>query len=250
MSLLFDLGQALVFLGEILQGSRRLRIQDLSEQLWKILVSSLPTIAFSGFFVGGIMAVQFSLQLQQFDAVGYLGGLATSGTLREVGPLLIGFLLAGKVGAYTTAELGTLKITDQIDALRCLGADPLREIVCPRFVAVILASFILLVVGLMTSIFGGILVANLQVGLSAAEYVRHIPTLLHWSSIVSGLVKSFLFSLVIATICSYRGYFAAGGVRGVGLAVVQSAVECMLSLVLLDWVSSSLFDQIRRIFWG
>src|SRR5690606_40968225 len=131
----------------------------------------------AGFFVGAIMTIQFTLQVKEFGALGYLGGLATSATIREVGPLLIAFMLSGKVGAFTAAELGTMRVTEQIDAIRCLGANPIKEIIVPRFVGIVVASFFLLAGGLMLSIAGGLLMGSIFASVSLQEYFRHIPTL-------------------------------------------------------------------------
>src|SRR5690606_26838333 len=139
----------------------------------------------AGFFVGAIMTIQFTMQVKEFGALGFLGGLATSGTIREVGPLLIAFMLSGKVGAFTSAELGTMRVTEQIDAIRCLGANPLLEIVIPRFLGIVVSSFFLLATGLIMSIGGGLLLGIVFSGISPEEYVRHIPNIVTWASIGS-----------------------------------------------------------------
>src|SRR5690242_4218340 len=192
----------------------------ISEQIWSVTVQSFATTALAGFFVGGIMTVQFTLQTREFGALGYLGGLATSGTIREVGPLLIAFMLSGKVGAFTSAELGTMRVTEQIDAIRCLGANPIQEIILPRYIGIILSSFFLLVIGLFMSIFGGLLMGILFSGINPEEYLRHIPTIVTGSSIASGMIKCLAFALVLASICTFKGYTTTGGAKGVGRAVV------------------------------
>ena len=114
-SIVDEIGRTLMFLGDIVHTLFRkpCRVKDIVDQTWSVTMQSLPTTAMAGFFVGAIMAVQFTLQMRDFGALGYLGGLATSGTIREVGPLLIAFMLAGKVGAYTSAELGTIVKEDR-----------------------------------------------------------------------------------------------------------------------------------------
>ena len=156
------LGEALFFLQKVLDATRRSfgQREEIFHQTLLVTFQSGSTTVFAGFFVGAIMTLQFTLQVQVFDALPYLGGLVTSGTLREVGPLLIAFLLSGKIGAYTTAELGTMQVTEQIDAIRCLGADPIKEIVVPRFNGIILASFFLLTLGLLMSFLGGVLTVS------------------------------------------------------------------------------------------
>lgn len=244
LGILDELGRTMMFLGQVIRTFfvRPCRFKDVVDQTWSVTMESLPTTAMAGFFVGAITAVQFAMQMKDFGALGYLGGLATSGTIREVGPLLIGFMLAGKVGAYTSAELGTMRVTEQIDAIRCLGADPLQELILPRFMAIVISSFFLLGTGLFMSIGGGALVGYGFAGVYPEEYVRHIPTLLAIPSVLSGLFKCGVFALVLATVCTYRGYTTAGGAKGVGRAVVTTAVTTMMSIVVMDWFTSFLAE--------
>jgi phospholipid/cholesterol/gamma-HCH transport system permease protein len=200
----------------------------------------------AGFFVGAIMAVQFTAQLTEFDALVYLGGLATSGTVRAVGPLLIAFMLSGKVGAFTAAELGTMRVTEQIDAIRCLGADPIQEIITPRFVGIVISSFFLLGLGLIMSIFGGVLLGIFFGGVTVQEYLRYIPVLVSWVSIANGLIKCFVFAVLLATICIYKGYTTTGGAKGVGRSVVNTAVSTLIAIVISDWFTSTLGDLFMR----
>jgi phospholipid/cholesterol/gamma-HCH transport system permease protein len=251
-SILREIGHVLLFIVEVFHtGIRhRCRLHDITDQIWKVTLQSLPTTAVAGFFVGAIMTVQFTMQIKAFGALGYLGGLATSGTIREIGPLLIAFLLSGKVGAYTSAELGTMQVTEQIDAIRCLGANPIQEIIVPRYIGIVISSFFLLTAGLFTSIFGGALMGYLFAGINFDEYIRHIPTLVNWFSIFNGLFKCFVFAFVLASICTYNGYNAKGGARGVGRAVVATAVTTMLGIVVADWFTSFLSDAFLQVYMG
>lgn len=250
MGILDELGRTMMFLGDVIRTFfvRPCRFKDVIDQTWSVTMESMPTTAMAGFFVGAITAVQFAMQMKDFGALGYLGGLATSGTIREVGPLLIGFMLAGKVGAYTSAELGTMRVTEQIDAIRCLGADPLQELILPRFMAIVISSFFLLGTGLFMSIGGGALVGYGFAGVYPEEYVRHIPTLLAIPSVLSGLFKCGVFAVVLATVCTYRGYTTTGGAKGVGRAVVTTAVTTMMSIVVMDWFTSFL-AEVAINFW-
>lgn len=247
-----DLGGAIIFLKDVIKTFFRKPVKnhEIFDQIWKVTIDSFPTTAMAGFFVGAIMSVQFTMQMQEFDALGYLGGLATSGTFREVGPLLIAFMLSGKVGAYTSAELGTMRVTEQIDAIRCLGADPMQEIIVPRFIGIIISSFFLLGIGLLMSIFGGMLVGNLFAGVNFEEYLRHIPSIVRPYSIFSGLIKCLTFAVVLATICTYKGYTASGGAKGVGRAVVSTAVATMVCIVIADWFTSFAGEIILQVFQG
>jgi phospholipid/cholesterol/gamma-HCH transport system permease protein len=217
------------------------------EQIWRVTLQSLPTTTLAGFFVGAIMTIQFTLQIRQFGALGYLGGLSTSGTIREVGPLLIAFMLSGKVGAFTSAELGIMKVTEQIDAIRCLGANPLREIVLPRFLGIIVSSFFLLAFGLVASVLGGILLGYFFTGINPEEYVRHIPSIVSGGSIMTGLFKCLVFALVLASVCTYQGYETSGGARGVGRAVVTTAVTTMVGIVIADACTTLVADAVSTL---
>ncbi|MCB0378803.1 MAG: ABC transporter permease [Bdellovibrionales bacterium] len=243
------LGGSVGFFIEIMSSSAHTfrNREEVFNQTLHVFWQSLLTTGFAGFFVGAIMALQFTLQMEVFSALSYLGGLVTSATVREVGPLLIAFLLSGKIGAFTSAELGTMKVSEQIDAIRCLGADPIEEVIVPRFFGIVLASFFLLTVGLMCSLFGGILMASIFAGIPWEQYIRHVPTIMNGFSLTSGVVKCFSFSLVIATLCTYRGYSVRGGAKEVGEGVVQAATQTMISLVLADWVSSLILEELLNV---
>jgi phospholipid/cholesterol/gamma-HCH transport system permease protein len=250
--LLEDIGNGVLFVKELIRTGTKTpcTLESITDQIWKVTIQSLPTTGIAGFFVGAIMTVQFTMQIKAFGALGYLGGLATSATVREVGPLLIAFLLSGKIGAFTSAELGTMKVTEQIDAIRCLGANPLQEIVLPRFLGIIVSSFILLTGGLFMSILGGVVMGAFFSGINPDEYVRHIPTILNQFSVISGLVKCFVFALVLASICTYKGYSTTGGARGVGRAVVSTAVATMVGIVVFDWLTSFCSDAVLQAYLG
>lgn len=247
-----ELGSEVLFLRQILRTLlfRPCRSELIFQQIWSVSIQSLPTTAMAGFFVGAIMAVQFTVQMKEFGALGYLGGLSTSGTFREVGPLLIGFMLSGKIGAYTSAELGTMRVTEQIDALRCLGTDPLRELILPRFIGIVISAFFLFTFGLTMSIGGGALMGSLFAGVNFDEYIRNIPSILTWFSVASGLAKSFCFAVVLATICTYKGYHASGGARGVGRAVVSTAVTTMIVIVFTDLLTTWFFEMLMQLARG
>jgi len=252
MKMLTEIGNIVLFLRDLAQVSvkNKLNTHIVSEQIVKVTEQSFLTTALAGFFVGAIMTVQFTLQVRDFGALGYLGGLATSATVREVGPLLIAFMLSGKVGAFTSAELGTMRVTEQIDAIRCLGANPLLELILPRYIGIVVSSFFLLVIGLFMSIFGGLLMGIVFSGINPEEYLRHIPTIVSAGSILSGLIKCFVFALVLASICTYKGYSASGGAKGVGRAVVSTAVATMVTIVVADWLTSFIGDVIVTLYLG
>lgn len=252
MNVLTELGRVLLFIKEILQDVKEEGIDrtEAAVQTLRIFRESLFTSAQAGFFVGAITTVQFSVQVKQFDALSYLGALVTSGTIRETGPLLIAFMLSGKVGAFTSAELGTMRVTEQIDALRCLGANPYYEIIVPRFIGIIIASFFLLFVGMAMSMIGGFLLATAATGVSLDEYLRFIPQIVTFFSVGSGFVKCLVYSVILATVCIYFGYNTSGGAQGVGKSVVATATSTLVCIVLADWFTSFIGDVILTIGMG
>lgn len=247
-----DIGGGVLFVKEMVRIGRKkgVRSSDVFDQIWRVFQQSLPTTAMAGFFVGGILTLQFTMQVKTFGALGYLGGLATSSTIREVGPLLIAFMLSGKIGAFTSAELGTMKVTEQIDAIRCLGADPIQEIILPRFLGIIFASFFLLAIGLFMSTFGGMLMGIFFSGINYQEYLRHIPTIVSSVSVYNSIFKCFVFAFVLASICTYKGYSTFGGSKGVGQSVVSTSVQTMIGLVFMDWVTSVISDAVVVLVRG
>lgn len=251
-TILDDIGGCVLFIRDVVRTAFRspCTLESICDQIWKVTVQSLPTTAMAGFFVGAIMTVQFTMQIKTFGALGYLGGLSTSGTIREVGPLLIAFLLSGKVGAFTSAELGTMRVTEQIDAIRCLGANPIQEIILPRFLGIVVSSFFLLAAGLLMSIFGGLLLGFVFSGINPEEYVRHIPTIVTSYSIASGLFKCLVFALILASVCTYKGYTTTGGAKGVGRSVVSTAVMTMVGIVISDWLTSFVSEIALVLYRG
>lgn len=252
ISILDEIGGTLLFLQKILRTLfyKKLKTHDVFEQIWKVTSESFFTTAMAGFFVGAIMTVQFAMQMTEFGALGYLGGLATSGTFREVGPLLIAFMLSGKVGAFTSAELGTMRVTEQIDAVRCLGADPMQEIIVPRFIGIIVSSFFLLGAGLVMSVFGGMLMGQAFAGVNFEEYLRHVPMIVSPVSILNGLIKCFAFAVVLATVCTFKGFSTTGGAKGVGRSVVATAVTTMICIVVMDWMTSFIGEIVLQMIRG
>ncbi|MBI3542833.1 MAG: ABC transporter permease [Deltaproteobacteria bacterium] len=216
------------------------------EQIGYVGMRSLTTVCFAGFFVGAILVIQLNLMLAQYDAQSMLGGLVTSGCIREVGPLIISFLLAGKVGAYTTAELGTMRVTEQVDAVRCLGTNPLQYLVVPRFIAIVVCSLLLLVFGLLVGLLGSMCVASLLYNMNPLQYLSSVPRFADGWTVFCGVFKSFVYGLIVASVSTYKGYNASGGAKGVGKAVTECAVYTNLLIVFANSFSSIFLDGLHE----
>jgi phospholipid/cholesterol/gamma-HCH transport system permease protein len=217
------------------------------EQISSVGLRSISTVCFAGFFVGAILVIQFHLMLSQYDATSILGGLNTSSCVREVGPLIISFLLAGKVGAYTAAELGTMRVTEQIDAIRCLGTDPMEYLVVPRFISIFVCSLLLLVFGLMVGVLGSIFVASQLYNINPLLYLQSVPRFTDVFTVVSGLFKSAVYGYIVALVSTYKGYTASGGAKGVGVAVTQTAIYTNLLIVFANYGTSVFLNGMREM---
>ncbi len=254
-SFLHELGGISLFLMRVLRTlfTTRGNFRPILSQMAQVCLRTYSTIIFAGVFVGAIIVIQFNLILQQYDAQTYLGGLNTSAVVREIGPLLISFILAGKVGAFTAAELGTMRVTEQIEAIECLGVNPMQYLVLPRFVAIVLSSLILLGLSLVISIGSALVVATFVAGVNPLQFATSIPRFTGSWTMINGMFKSGIYGVIVALVSCYKGYTTTGGARGVGRAVTLSAVYTMLYIAIADFVSSNILDFIRdvgRLFFG
>jgi len=227
--------------------STRGNMRMILEQTALISYRSISTVSSAGLFVGAILVLQFNLILSRYDAQSLLGGLNTSAIIREIGPLLISFLLAGKVGAFTAAELGTMRVTEQIDAIECLGTDPIQFLIVPRFVAIMISSIILLTLGLLVSIAGSMVIASSLYGINFLTYAQTIPRFTDLWTLFCGFFKSGLYALIVAGVSCTQGFYATGGARGVGRAVTKAAIYTNFYIVIANFVSSHFLDLLFQL---
>ena len=237
-----DVGAMVLFFGTVARRIFRRPFEwgELIVQLYQVGVKSLPIVAIAGLFVGAIVAIQFNYALGLFGATQYLGGMTTSGLLREVGPVLVSVMIAGRIGAYITAELGTMKVTEQVDAVRCLGADPIQFLVVPRFLAVAIMIFVLTMVGLVVAALGGALASWLLADMGLSYYFANIRKLAAAWALLNGILKSLLFGLLLSTIACYKGMTTEGGTEGVGRAVNSCLVTSAIAIFLADYVMAGI----------
>ncbi|OFZ74053.1 MAG: hypothetical protein A3K03_13165 [Bdellovibrionales bacterium RIFOXYD1_FULL_44_7] len=253
-SFLHELGGISMFYMRILRTFFRTpnKRRTVFEQVGYVVLRSLSTVLFAGVFVGAILVLQFNLMLQQYDAQIYLGGLNTSAVVREVGPLIISFLLAGKIGAFTAAELATMRVTEQIDAIECLGTDPLQYLILPRFFAIIISSVILLSVGLLISVIGSAAVATIFCDINPLQYASSISRFTGAWTVICGMVKALVYGTIVAGVSCYKGFTASGGARGVGKSVTLAAVYTNLYIVIADFVTSNILtfiSEVGKVIW-
>ncbi len=213
---------------------------DIVEQLDVIGAGSLTVVLLTGFFTGAVLALQTGLTLDQFGARPFVGRLVSASMIKELGPVLTGLMLAGRVGSGIAAELGSMMVTDQIAALRALGTDPVRKLVVPRVIAGVLMAPFLTVIADTVGIIGGWLIAVFQLRVASGLY---------WSSVIEGLypqdpwmglIKPFFLGYAIVSIGCYVGLRAKGGTQGVGRATTNAVVTASVAVIAVDFFTTRL----------
>ncbi len=215
--------------------------KNMLDQMVKIGIKSLPVVLITGAFTGMVLVVQTYYQFHQLSVESGIGAVVGFSMTRELGPVLTALILAGRVGAAITAEIGTMKVTEQVDALQAMAVSPVKYLVVPRFIACTALLPILTVFSDFTGIFGGYLVGVKMMGIHGTFFLDNLK-FLDPSDIVNGLVKASFFGMIIAIVSCYRGFIAQGGAEGVGRATTISVVaSCMLILVSDFFLSVLLF---------
>jgi phospholipid/cholesterol/gamma-HCH transport system permease protein len=224
-------------------------ISSIIEQISMISFRALTSVLFAGVFIGGILSIQFATILNQYQSLGFLGGLTTSAIIREVGPLFIAFLLAGKIGAFFTAELATMRVSSQIDAIQCLGLDPFKELVLPRFYGVLFSGLLLTALGLMISVLGSSLIATAIFDINLQQYLGKISLFTSASTVVISFAKSLTYSIIIAGVSCKNGFETESqGFHGgahVGRSVGKTAVSIHFNII----VASFIVGEILSLIW-
>jgi len=221
--------------------STRLRWDATLEQLSRIGVMSLPLVALQALFTGMVLSLQSAYQLRLFAAEQFTSDLVALSMTRELGPVLTAMVVAGRVGASIAAELGTMKVTEQIDALKALATDPVRYLVVPRFVAAFFSLFILTIYADCIGMFGGYLVAIFKIGISSHQYIKRSIEILLIKDVITGLIKAFFFGGIIATVGCYYGLKTEGGAEGVGRATNVAVVAALVMIIASDALFTAIF---------
>jgi len=219
-------------------------------QFWEVGTRSLPVVLLTGTFVGMVIALQAYAQFYNIGLANQLGAIINISVIRELGPVLAGVMLAGRVGGSLTAELGTMKITEQIEALRSMGADPLRVLAAPRFLACLLMIPFLTVYTDLTGVFGGYFICVDIYGVNAADYWRYSAQVMENWDIFAGLLKSFFFGGAIGLISCYKGFHCSHGASGVGRACTEGFVLNFVAILVLDLFLTVLLAAIYECIWG
>ncbi len=222
-------------------------VADTTQQADLIGWGSLPIVALTGFFTGAALAQNSGSTLQRFGSVTLIGQLVSLGMVRELGPVITGLMVAGRNASGMASEIGSMVVTEQIDAMRALGTDPMRKLVTPRVVSTVTMLFFLTIISDALGLAGGGVASSLFFGVDAHQYWSTAWQILVLQDVFMGLAKPILFGFIIATIGCYYGISARGGTQGVGRATTQAVVAASILIIMVDFfvtrLSMTLFGQ-------
>ncbi len=214
---------------------------DVILQMDSIGVGSLQIVFMTGFFSGAVMALQMSRALAQYGQVGKTGSLVSLTLVRELGPVLTAIMVAGRNASGMASELGSMKVTEQIDAMRALGTDPVQKLVTPRLIATSVMLPLLVVIADFVGLFGGWVISSLFLDLTSRQYWTSAWQTLEWNDVLQGLLKPLMFAVVISMIGCFYGLRTTGGTQGVGRSTTQAVVTSTVLIFILDLLITKIF---------
>jgi len=202
---------------------------------------SLPVVGLTAIFTGMVLALQSYTGFSRFNAESAVATVVVLSVTRELGPVIAGLMVAGRVGAAMAAEIGTMRVTDQIDALTTLSTDPFRYLVLPRLLAGLITLPLLVVVADVIGVFGGYIVGTVKLGFNPASYLTQTETYLERMDVISGLVKAGVFGFIVALMGCYHGYHSRGGAEGVGQATTYAVVSASILILVANYMLTTAF---------
>lgn len=223
--------------------------ETLLPNFYQVGVQSLPVIALTGTFIGMVLAVQSFSQFEQLGLESQMGAVITMTLVRELGPVLAAVMLAGRVGSAMAAELGTMRVTEQIDALASMGSNPIHYLVVPRFLACLMMIPALTVMADFMGVAGGHFFSVFVYGVDSHHYWSNARDFVGVFDIMSGIVKSIFFGAAIALVSCYQGFHSAPGAEGVGQAATKSFVYSFIVILILDLLIGIAVEAIYRSLW-
>lgn len=238
-------GRSWIFLFRILRliFSLPLRLQLIIQQLYHIGVNSTLVIALIGGFTGAVLAVQGEYTLSKFGATAFTGSAVALSLIRELGPVLTALMVIGRAGSAITAEIGIMRITEQIDALRSMAVDPIKYLMVPRFVAGVIAVPLLTGIFIVVGIAGGYAVAIGLLGLGSGTFISQMTQSVSATDIYSGIIKSVFFGFIFGWVSCYKGYTCGFGAKGVNAATTQSVVTASVAVLITDYFLTSMLTR-------
>ena len=218
------------------------------QQLHSVGVLSIPVVLATGAFTGMVLAVSSYYQLNRLGVQNVVGAIIFVSQVKQLGPVLVALMLAGRVGSAMTAELGTMRVTEQIDALSTMGTDPVKYLILPRFIAFLLLSPILCILSDGIGLFGGYMVSVKGLSIDNHFFWYHAQNFTGSIDIFIGLLKTVVFGGVTAIICCYKGFSTSGGAEGVGRATTDATTISFISILVMNFVLTVAFQPIETYF--
>jgi phospholipid/cholesterol/gamma-HCH transport system permease protein len=213
----------------------------LLRQMVEIGYYSLPVVGLTAIFTGMVLALQSYTGFTRFNAEAAIPNVVVLSMTRELGPVLAGLMVAGRIGAAIAAEIGTMRVTEQIDALTTLSTNPLKYLVAPRLVAGLLMLPLLVAVADLIGVFGGYIVSIYKLGFNPATYIKNTVDFVEFLDVVSGLVKSAVYGFLVTLMGCYHGYHSKGGAQGVGAATTNAVVSASILILIFNYIITELF---------
>jgi phospholipid/cholesterol/gamma-HCH transport system permease protein len=250
-AIIYDGVRFITFIGDVLKGLLRLfyspkeiRWEDFPNHLLQIGVNALPIALLIVFLIGLITGYQGALQLKTFGADLYIADLISISITRELGPLMVAIIVAGRSGSAFTAEIGTMKVSEEVDALQVMGFNIVNFLVMPRLMAILIAMPILVIIADLLGIFGGLLAALSSLDITAIGYFNRMQIVLGINDVASGIIKSIIFGFFITIIGCFRGLQVKGGAESVGKYTTSSVVTSIFHIILIDAIFTIIFPII------
>jgi len=242
VTVLAHIGRLAQFTGQALAGvvSPPIYTRLILGQMVRIGFYSLPVVGLTAFFTGGVLALQIYLGGNRFGAEAIVPQVVVLGITRELGPVIAGLMIAGRVAAAIAAEIGTMKVTEQIDALTTLATNPIKYLVVPRIVAAVISMPILTAIGDSIGVMGGYVVSVYSLDFNGTSYLKNTVDFAHQDDITSGLIKAAVFGFIVALMGCYNGFNSKGGAQGVGNATTAAVVTSSILILAADYVLTAL----------
>jgi phospholipid/cholesterol/gamma-HCH transport system permease protein len=215
--------------------------RQIIKQIIDIGFYSLPVIGMTAIFTGAVLALQSYSGFSRFSAESSIPTVVVLSITRELGPVLAGLMVAGRIGAACAAEIGTMRVTEQIDALVTLSTNPFKYLVFPRLIAGVITMPFLVVIADIIGVMGGYLVSVYKLGFSAGPYINNTLQFLEFNDVFSGLVKASVFGFIITLMGCYHGYHSRGGAQGVGSATTHAVVSASILILLSNYILTEIF---------
>ncbi|MEP6470779.1 MAG: ABC transporter permease [Acidobacteriota bacterium] len=242
LHLLEELGRFFQMMGQTVAWAIRppYDVTELFRQMVRVGVDSIPVVFLTTLFTGMVMALQTFHGFARFHAEGFVGSVVALSLTRELAPVLTALMVTGRVGSAMAAELGTMRVTEQIDALTALGTEPIQYLVVPRVASSILMMPLLVILGDAVGMYGGYLVAVQLLGANPNTYIDNSFQFLELSDVTSGIIKAAVFGLIFSLVACVRGYYTEGGAEGVGRSTTRAVVGGSLSILFADFFLTKL----------